>query len=186
MPQRNDNQTRHFWCFNIRFNGFRKCFDAWYSLHKFDVESAFHIVRINSHIFQYFCKIVVCKFAFCYKFISSFVSALYASLVFSVWDGKAYFVETTVDSAVARIRDLTKTYYCTERKFRPCSLLCGQCVKLINLVKANVKQIVFLNCQICWLAVFPLRKFCTEQMFVLVCMQLRNHTDTKSVKHFKQ
>jgi len=33
--------------------------------------------------------------------------------------------------------------------------------------------------------VFPLRKFCTEQMFVLVRMQLRNHADTQLVKRFK-
>jgi len=33
--------------------------------------------------------------------------------------------------------------------------------------------------------VFPLRKFCTEQMFVLLRknpMQLRNHADTQTVK----
>jgi len=35
-------------------------------------------------------------------------------------------------------------------------------------------------------AVFPVRKFCTEQMFVLLRtkrMQLRNHPDTQTAKH---
>ena len=32
---------------------------------------------------------------------------------------------------------------------------------------------------------FPLRKFYTEQTFVLVRMQLRNHVDTQTVKRFK-
>jgi len=37
-----------------------------------------------------------------------------------------------------------------------------------------------------WQAVFLLRKFCTEQMFLLVGMQLRNHVDvTQTVKRFK-
>jgi len=33
---------------------------------------------------------------------------------------------------------------------------------------------------------FPLRKFYTEQIFVLVSMQLRNYVDTQLVKRFKQ
>ena len=35
-------------------------------------------------------------------------------------------------------------------------------------------------------AVFPLRKFDTEQMFVLASMQLRKHVDTQPVKRFKR
>jgi len=34
--------------------------------------------------------------------------------------------------------------------------------------------------------VFPLRKFDTEQMFVLVRMQLRKHVDAQPVKRFKR
>jgi len=34
--------------------------------------------------------------------------------------------------------------------------------------------------------VFPLRKFYTEQMFVLVLMQLGNHVDTQPLKRFKR
>jgi len=34
--------------------------------------------------------------------------------------------------------------------------------------------------------VFPLRKFYTEQMFVLVRMELRKHVNTQLVKRFKQ
>ena len=34
-------------------------------------------------------------------------------------------------------------------------------------------------------AVFPLRKFYTKRMFVLVRMQLRNHVDTQPVERFK-
>ena len=33
---------------------------------------------------------------------------------------------------------------------------------------------------------FPLRKFYTEQLFVLVSMQLRNHVDTRPVQRFKR
>jgi len=35
-------------------------------------------------------------------------------------------------------------------------------------------------------AVFPLRQFDTEQMFVLVRMQLRKHVDAQPVKRFKR
>jgi len=35
-------------------------------------------------------------------------------------------------------------------------------------------------------AVFPLRNFYTEQMFVSVRMQLRNHVNTQLVKRFKR
>ena len=37
-----------------------------------------------------------------------------------------------------------------------------------------------------WSSVFPLRKFYTEQIFVLVSMQLRNHVDAQLVKRFKR
>jgi len=33
---------------------------------------------------------------------------------------------------------------------------------------------------------FPLRKLCTEQMLVLVRMQLRNYVDTQPMKRFKR
>jgi len=33
---------------------------------------------------------------------------------------------------------------------------------------------------------FPLRKFYTEQMLVLVSMQLRDHVDAQLVKRFKR
>ena len=35
-------------------------------------------------------------------------------------------------------------------------------------------------------AVFPLRKFYTEQIFILVSMQLRNHVETQPLKRFKR
>jgi len=35
-------------------------------------------------------------------------------------------------------------------------------------------------------SVFPLRKFYTKQMFILVCMQLLNHADAQPVKRFKR
>jgi len=110
----------------------------------------FHILRISLPIFQYILQdscLQVYRLPWAQIVIKSFLSCI----VFSMWNGKTYFVETTVVLTVACVCEIERRR-ATKQWFSRYNQFCRQCVKLklTSLVKANVKRIMLLNWQIRW------------------------------------